>query len=156
MDIMIAQEPEHTYFNCKACGNILTQPQTVLPCIHTFCLLCVQAIWRQQTKRCPRCDKIVRSHKLNEDIDEMIRGEEALREGRYNENELNDGEYHIAAITATKGRGKNAQYLVTWANAERETQWMKKEQIDAPELIKQFNRIRNKLDKQKSRGKHNP
>lgn len=153
MDIMIPQEPERRYLNCKVCENSLSQPQTLLPCLHTLCLLCAQRIWRQQCKRCPRCEKIARSYKLNEDIAEMVQSEAAIREGRFNEDELNEGEFNIAAITAVRARGKNTRYLVTWANAERETQWLKKEEIDAPDLFKQFQKIRNKLNKRNSREK---
>lgn len=153
IDVIVAPAIDRHWLKCFSCQACLSEPQILEPCLHTICLACTNLAKRSRDKTCPRCSKRIRTHKLNIEIDNIVQNERAVNEARADEHELDYNEFQILAITASKGKGSSTRYLVTWANEERQTEWMKKSDIDAPDLFKQFKRIRNKFEKRKSRAK---
>lgn len=153
LDVIVAPAIDRHWLKCFSCQAMLSDPQILEPCLHTICLACTNLAKRSRDKACPRCSKRIRIHRNNVEMDEIVRNERTVNEARADEHELDHNEFQIVAITASKGKGSSARYLVTWANEERQTEWLKKTDIDAQDLFKQFKRIRNKFEQRKSRAK---
>jgi len=56
---------------CDICKNVLHEPITCLPCLHSYCGACFSDIMDKEVK-CPRCGNAVTKIKQNKSLNEVI------------------------------------------------------------------------------------
>lgn len=79
---------------CSICCEILYQPSTLIPCMHTYCGGCISKWLSTSTsgKKCPLCNhkvqQINKNHILNDMIDDLIKLKPELNRTEYDKKEL--------------------------------------------------------------------